>query len=115
MTAQDDLRAMEMARAMYEAWPAPKSIDEDNMDPVPWDELPRGAVHGWMSRARNLIRNGLVLVPTEATADMIQAGYARDPLACDVEDTQIAIYSTIWEAMVQVARSNLPSKERGNG
>lgn len=61
MSAAEDLRAMEMAREMYEAWPVPRSIDEDNFNPVPWDELPNGAVRGWMNRARNLMRNGWVL------------------------------------------------------
>lgn len=66
----DDERANEMAQAMYEAFPSPRRIDcgEEDFDPIPWDEVSRGARFAWMSRARNMMRNGYVLARKETPA-----------------------------------------------
>lgn len=69
----DDTLANEMAQAMYEAFPSPRRIDcgEEDFDPIPWDEVSRGARFAWMCRARNLMRDGWVLARKDTPAGAV--------------------------------------------
>ena len=68
MSNDDDIRANEMAQAMYEAFPSPRRIDcgEEDFDPIPWHELRSSAHFAWLSRARNMMRDGWVLARKDA-------------------------------------------------
>ena len=47
---------------------------------------------------------GGVVVPREATEEMIEAGYLADPLSCDVEESEKVIYPAIYTAMLKASQ-----------
>lgn len=65
----------------------------------------------WIETALQVAKqNGYVLVPDVATPEMISAGHLHDPLACDVEGSEVTIYSAIWRAMVAAANDDNKGK-----